>query len=202
MNLVTGIITATGIWVGVIAMLILLGKHKPKQVANRAVKYGGCAMTLLYCTAVFLMLMIYGRSYTHGNRDVWMSFSEMESCVRQSPVEDKLPANLSDVAVIFYRFDCKDCHATFEDLDKVFGDRNDVYFICTRSEQGKELLKRDDGRYKVPEVPYAVYVPSDPNEEPTKLVMYEKINDRIVINSDNVNHVLNLLDQEQVQERE
>lgn len=202
MNLVTGTIVTTAIWIGIIVVLVLLGKNKPKQVANRAVKYGGCAMTLLYCTAVFLMLMIYVRSYTHGNRDVWMSFSEMESCVRQTRVEDKLPANLSDIAVIFYRFDCKDCHATFEDLDRSFGSRNDVYFVCSRSEQGKELLKRDDGRYKVPEVPYAVYIPKDPDEEPTKLVMYEKVNDQIMINSDNVDHILALLDQETVQEEE
>lgn len=191
MNLVIGIIITIAIWIGILATLIILARHQPQQVAKNAVKFGGMAITILSCCAVFLMLMIYGRSYTHGNRDVWMPFSTMEDYVKQTPTESKLPGTLQDVAIIYYRFDCGDCHAVFEDLNNIFGNRRDVYFICTRSEQGKEIRKT----YEVPEVPYAVFIPKDPTQQPEKLVMYEKQGDQIVLHSDNTNRLITLLEQ-------
>jgi hypothetical protein len=73
--------------------------------------------------------------------------------IRYSPIEDELPENLTGYIVIYYRFDCPDCHAVYDELSEQVKDNDKVCWISSRSTQGKALL----ASYPVDEVPSGIY---------------------------------------------
>ena len=96
--------------------------------------------------------------------------------ITQSSYKDQsneLPDDLHGKIIIYYRYDCKDCKDVRSELLAYLAnvDTSDIYFVSSRSEKGKELLKR----YYVLEVPSAIYIYNDPptNAEYVAASLYE-----------------------------
>lgn len=103
------------------------------------------------CTAVFLcggsVLCSYAfmsTALSHGMYDDQITITKAYEGILHSPKEDKLPKDLNDTVVIYYRFGCKECEALFDTLqdeaakfETKTGEK--IYWVSTRSEQGKTL---------------------------------------------------------------
>lgn len=88
--------------------------------------------------------------------------------IHRSPEEDTLPDDLHGKLIIYYRFGCPDCSAVYPELSKRLSEIANVYWISSRSPQGKQLLQS----YPVDEVPSALYVKSDGTY--STIILYEK----------------------------
>lgn len=93
--------------------------------------------------------------YMHGMESTNISYKKVISSIKNSPVESTLPKDPKGCIVVYYRFNCKDCDATYHDIKSEF-EKNDVkvYWVASRSKQGKELLKS----YPVKTVPMGIYI--------------------------------------------
>lgn len=88
--------------------------------------------------------------------------------IHKSPEEDTLPSDIHGKIIIYYRFGCPDCSAVYPELSKKLNEYVDVYWISSRSPQGKELLKS----YPVEEVPSILYVKYDDTH--STAILYKK----------------------------
>ena len=78
----------------------------------------------------------------------------------KSPYETKLPDDFTELAgklVVYYRYDCSLCHDEMKNIQTALKDYP-VYYVCTRSEQGKALREL----YPIDAVPSIVYICNDP----------------------------------------
>lgn len=99
----------------------------------------------------------------HGMYDTSNTVTEVMEYIGKTPIEDTLPDDLTDTLIIYYRFDCEDCHNVYDDLVKEVarfeektGDK--IYWVSTRSDQGKQLRET----YSVASVPSFMYI-KDPD---------------------------------------
>lgn len=105
--------------------------------------------------------------------------------------EDRLPGNLANSIIILYRDDCGDCAAVYPELAAMLKDRNDVYWIKSRSAQGMKF--RED--YPIVAVPAAVYIESDGRTNHTAYLSNVEDGKTIFL-KDKLNRLLELQDQE------
>ena len=111
--------------------------------------------------SIYALLDTYHIAYTHGYRGkLTENASGLWKTIHESPVEDKLPADIADLnqrLILYYRFGCPDCGATFKDISARVENLDGVYWVATRSDQGIKLRET----YPVDEVPSAVYIRKD-----------------------------------------
>lgn len=111
-----------------------------------------------------------------------------------SPVETMLPSDLTELhgkIVIYFRFGCPDCVATHEDMMQALSGvpSQDIYFVSTRSEQGKKL--RDI--YPCPGTPSGMYICNDPaGEQITHILFVKNELDESVFDESAMTHLLDL----------
>lgn len=98
-----------------------------------------------------------------------MSMSELKDLINNSPKESKLPDNIEGAIIIYYRFDCPDCKAIYNDLSQAVADNSNIYWISSRSETGKALLDK----YPVDEVPTGIYIRHDTYNGNVTFTKYE-----------------------------
>lgn len=104
---------------------------------------------------IFAGISLFTISSKHGCREYEKyNIKEIIYSVQHSPKEDRLPKSINDVTVIYYRFGCNDCNELYEELSERFENLSDVYWVATRSEQGKELREQ----YPVESVPSAIFI--------------------------------------------
>lgn len=103
----------------------------------------GVAILLCGGTALGSYLFI-NTALRHGMYDNSITVAEAYESIKHSPREDKLPEDITDTLVIYYRFGCDECEALYDTLkdevkkfEKATGDK--IYWVSTRSEQGKTL---------------------------------------------------------------
>lgn len=120
------------------------------------------------------------------------SIGKIITGIQNSPKEDKLPDDLTGCIIIYYKFGCPDCEAIYTELKEKLSDKPNVYWIASRSIQGKKLL----GSYPVEKVPTGVYIYKNPNKNATSFVqkqLYEKDeNNNTILVNDNLNRLLEL----------
>lgn len=103
--------------------------------------------------------------------------------------EDKLPENYDDLKgklVMYYRFGCPDCNAIYPEWNEMTKNRKDVYWVSTRSEQGKKLLEK----YPIHEVPAGIYIKKDGSY--VAYVLYSKTTGEITFLKDDMQTLLDL----------
>ena len=105
----------------------------------------------------------------HGVFDESTTVSEIVRRLPKTPKESKLPDNPSNIFVIYFKFGCSDCEAVYPELSLQIQNRQDVYFISTRSEQGLKLQEK----YPIDETPTLVYIYPDGNRF-AKFKLYKK----------------------------
>lgn len=123
---------------------------KPSRTASHAMV---CIVMLLFAAIVANMALV-SAALSHGMDDMSSSYAEIIRGLKNSPKEDRLPENLHGTVIIYYRFSCEDCQAVYQDLHETLDGLPDVYFVSTRSEQGKALLEL----YPTSRVPSGIYI--------------------------------------------
>lgn len=104
-------------------------------------------MTIICLTTIFI-------AKQHGLYDYDIKPKDFVSALLNTPKEDNLPDNINDSLILYYRFSCSDCEDIYDDLRLSFLGYDNVYWISSRSEQGKTLMEQ----YPVEQVPAGVYI--------------------------------------------
>lgn len=124
------------------------------------------------CITIFIGSNIIN-AYLHGMYDFNMSFRNMLTHIKLSPLEDKLPSKLQQCIIIYYKFGCADCEGIYDNLKISIQDKENIYWVSSRSEQGKKLREL----YPIDAVPTGVYIYSDSTASAPryiKKVLYER----------------------------
>lgn len=108
------------------------------------------------CITIFIGSNIIN-GYRHGMHDFNMSFHNMLTHIKSSPVEDKLPSDLQQCIIIYYKFGCADCEDIYADLTTSIKGKENIYWVSSRSKQGKKLREL----YPIDMVPTGIYIYSD-----------------------------------------
>lgn len=122
----------------------------------------------------------------HGMYQNHMTWESMISHIEQSPTEDRLPKDLSDTIILYYKFGCEDCENVYTEIQNTFLQNKDIYWISTRSEQGKILRKI----YPIAEVPTGVYITKD--LKPVVCKLYKKTQNKVIFHEENAQLLLSL----------
>lgn len=150
--------------------------------------------TLVYFLALTyttLSCMLFAIAYQHGYREYMkQTVHEIIYSVKHTPIESKLPNDLTNATIIYYRFGCNDCNKIDNQLQEKFKDSPKTYWVATRSKQGKDL--RED--YPIESVPSAVYITEDKKGIVFDLATKTTINEKVStsVNEDNVNTILHM----------
>lgn len=142
-----------------------------------------CFITMFLFVAGFTITMT---ARSHGLYQTNMTWEDMIDNIESSVKEDRLPSDPSNCLIVYYKFGCPDCNAIFKDESQILADVTDIYWISTRSSQGKKLLEQ----YPVDEVPALVYINAD--KQGISKVIYKKQNGKSVIDEDAVNTIIEL----------
>lgn len=120
--------------------------------------------------------------YKADIQSVWKS-------IRNTPTEDLLPDTSEDKLIIYYRFGCSDCELLYHKMEQELQNIPNVYWIATRSEQGKEIRKK----YPVKTVPSGVVI----KDGKTKTrVLYKKNRKDITLNIQNLRELEHAMENE------
>ena len=154
--LIAGTVLALGV------MAITLFAIKNKRVRTAAVLLGS---TLTLCTIG--VLLVYAEATLHGATQEHLSRMPISEVIertfrshRQSGLSDEDAGSLRDCYIIYFKFGCRDCLETYDELQKFLKENEPeapVYYISTESEIGRKLL----GKYGIAEVPGLVYIYPD-----------------------------------------
>lgn len=110
------------------------------------------------CICFFQGIHLTKIAKLHGHESIkTMTIQNIYDNIEKLPIENKLPENLKNKLIIYYKFGCGDCESIHNELQEVLHEYKDVYIIYTRSKQGKELRKT----YPVEKVPSGMYIQSD-----------------------------------------
>lgn len=154
-------------------------------------------ITSVIAIASVLVMITLNASYAvaqkHGAYTRDITIESMYYGISHSPVESTLPETLEPGAIIiYYRFDCPDCHAIYEDLMRATENVDNIYFVSSRSEQGKALIEL----YPVNEVPSGIYLRTytynGAIEFTRKILYYTDANGNVVFDQANFNRLLEL----------
>ena len=141
---------------------------------------------------LILNLINEGYSLQDISKNLNISFKDMMTHIKLSPVEDDLPSNLQQCIIIYYKFGCKDCEEIYIELQSSIEDAPNIYWVSTRSNQGKKLREL----YPIDAVPTGVYIYNDSTSSAPhfiKKILYEYENtEQIHLNKTNLERLLEL----------
>lgn len=148
-----GLIAVTGI------TLFLCLTHKTNKTDKTNRLKNGIRFTSAVIGVAAFAYLIAGiqtimTASSHGMYQNNLSWKTITESIQTTPKEDKLPENLTGCIILYYRFGCSDCEAVYPAMSEFFDEYDDVYWISTRSKQGKTLLET----YPVSHVPTGVYI--------------------------------------------
>ena len=165
-----------------------------ERLEKRAAKRTPMTILSIFMATILMisLLCIYSFADTyytakqHGyNSDLNATASSLWKSIHLSPVEDTVPEDLSQKIIIYYRFGCKDCEATYDTLSKTLSAYSDVYWIASRSPQGKKLLEQ----YPVDQVPTGIYIRADGTY--LAYTLYKSSPDGPIVDSTELNNLIN-----------
>lgn len=194
-NYSTGIIIAILLSVVMFTCIILIEYGIRKQMIQTGTTAPHIPRLIqILLATIFIFSGIYAISgYTtiqtaqeHGMYQKHMTWSKIITSIEHSPKEDKLPENLKNTIILYYKFGCEDCESIYEDQTQAFHELKNVYWISTRSEQGKTLRKT----YPVNKVPSGVYITND--LKPVVCDLTIKSKGKITLHDENVKLLLSL----------
>lgn len=146
----------------------------------------------MICFSALYLLSAHNIIQTAKEHGMYQSFSEITwketiENINHTPVETPVPKDPTNSILIFYRFGCPDCAQTYATCKLYFADATDkVYWVSSRSEQGKKLVKQ----YHITEVPSGVYVRKPQNG--ITYILYRTKNGKAVLDTDAAQTLLNL----------
>lgn len=140
-----------------LSLVSAIGLSVKNKESNQAIK--SASNTLFIVSGIILtMLVLLGSlcfiGKSHGMYEYNLSVPDLITGITHTPKEDTAPNNFKNTCIIYYRFTCDDCEAIYNDLRTTFLGYDNIYWISTRSDQGKKLTEK----YPVTQVPSAVYI--------------------------------------------
>ena len=192
MNLIPMIITVSIIFIVLTAITIVAFIKAKTKVILKVV-----TTTATVICAIFLVYVMVNvkTAFEHGMTEMNISLVEMLDCIKNSPVEDSLPENYNELKgsiIIYYRFDCPDCKAIYNELSQKVKDNLNVYWVSSRTEQGKKALEK----YPVEKVPTGIYIRKEDFGEEinfTAKVLYKADeNEKTVLDEESIDRLLYL----------
>lgn len=139
------------------------------------------AVLLFICS-----LTIWITALDHGMYQYTTDTKSIIESIDSSPVESVLPDDLTNKIILYYRFGCPDCESVYSDLKNGTNGKTGIYWISTRSKQGKALRKK----YPTAEVPSGVYIKSD--DTCTTLMLYDKSTRKTELDKKNLDILLTM----------
>ena len=100
---------------------------------------------------------------------------------------ERIPDDLSGCIIVFYKDTCPDCQATMAEIREALKGTNDVFFLDSQSETGKEIRNQ----YPIHEVPSAIYVHTA-DDNYTMYILYEKTDQGTVTNFEAIDRIIEL----------
>lgn len=181
-----------------IALAIFVGAYKQKGTDKQQknnIKF------LKIWTVVLAVLVVIGCSTIfightatlHGMETYNTNISEAAEGIKNTPRSaSKLPDDTTGSIIIVYKFDCNECKAIYKDLKTTLKDNNNVYWIASTTELGKEIVEE----YGITDVPSGIYVRHNNFNGNVKGTRYKlstkNDNDDIIINETALNRLLYL----------
>ena len=176
---------------------------KKKNIITTSLSFVAFVVILMFGMALISTLQLYNTAKAHGYSKTERNYpiEHIWKSIDLSPAETKLdkqtwkqieesidsktnPECLENKIIIYYRFGCPDCEATFHDLyDKTKNNPN-IYWFASRSKHGKMLMQK----YAVPEVPSGAYINKDRGFAYRQL--YKKVGGKSVIDEDNLDQLI------------
>lgn len=167
---------------------VVLTSAKDVDAAKKTVKAKRIASiaSVLACTVLALAVLtgytewsVMSLARSHGYADGWdQSPASLWEDIEKSPVEDRLPKNMSGSILMYYKFGCEDCNELGEELYATLSSLAPTYRIATRSPTGSKLIKQ----YPVAEVPACVYFRHDGKQ--LYYILYEDGPDGTAVDQD------------------
>lgn len=150
-------------------------------------------LIIFICSFIMVLswLMMQSIAEKHGMTNEMASeikIQDLYSHIKTTPPEDSLPVDTRGIIVLYYRFDCPDCATIFPELQRVVQDRNDVYWVSTRSKQGQTLREK----FPVEEVPSAIYIKQDGKHFIKKILLNIDENGKETLDTENLNRLFKL----------
>lgn len=145
--------------ISIVITCIMLIRHVPASIPSKPLIFASSVSIVLAIIAFGAALTVKA-GISHGVYSPNTSLIEILEKLPKTFKESKLPednSELSDKIIIYFRFGCHDCESIYQDLTLAMKDTPDVYYISTRSEQGKQLMEK----YPVDETPSLVYIYPD-----------------------------------------
>lgn len=150
-------------------------------------------LTMIFCLSVSLIGFLYTASvtslaitaYQHGMYQTNLNIKDIQKAINASPIQSKLPNDLKNNLIIYYKFGCHDCESIYNELSDTLKNTQ-VYWISVKSNTGKKLLDK----YPVSDVPAGLYITNN-NTGVTK-TLSKSINNQTILDLDNLNYLLDL----------
>ena len=147
--------------------------------------------SILVYLSIYGLLSAYQTAKQHGYQDgLTVNAESLWRGIHNSPEESKLPENpdeLKQSLIIYYRFGCRDCEAHYQAIKTAVQPYTNVYWISSRSEQGKQLRET----YPVEAVPTGVYITKDGTG--LTYVLYTQLQNQTRLNEDELQSMLKAL---------
>lgn len=167
---------------------VVLASAKDVDAARRTVKAKRAAsvVSIMACAVLALAILTgyaewstMSLARSHGYADGWdQSPASLWEDIEKSPVEDRLPRDMSGSILMYYKFGCEDCNELGEELYAALSSLAPTYRIATRSPTGRKLIEQ----YPVAEVPACVYFRHDGRQ--LYYILYEDGPDGTAVDQD------------------
>ena len=112
-----------------------------------------CGYVLIVAFVCLSFASVYMTAQAHGMYKLNTGMTKMTEYNKLTPNESILPEDYHNRLIIYYRYDCKDCHDTYHEICEYLKEKNiEPLWVSTRSKQGKELMET----YPPSEVPTGI----------------------------------------------
>ena len=162
-----------------------LQKTAAKRKWLTAISIVTATFIMLSALTIFAIVDTYTTAKKHAYMgDLNVTASSLWRGINGSPIESELPENLSKAIVIYYRFGCPDCEATYPTLSKTLSAYTDVYWVSSRSDQGVALKEK----YPIEVVPTGIYIKDDGTY--LTYILYQSTADGPVLDTTELQHLI------------
>lgn len=139
--IVTAFLFLYGIW-----LLLYNAVHKPENNAQERTSFRRriIAPLLIFCPIPFLLpgLIATGHGVRIQDLDWKTTMRQIIEYNNNTPTADfMIPNDAKGALIIYYRYECDDCHAVYKDLEKELLGEDNVYWVASRSHLGKTMRK-------------------------------------------------------------
>ncbi len=184
----------------VLLMIIRNRNRKPTNQSKSMYRSLICILCVVYALSGLLFSISVYFSHKAIKYGAFGNFEEVETISSVLKNTDKgfiesdnIPEDLHGSIIIYFKYGCPDCSGIHDALLQAVASHpdNKIYFVSSRSEFGKELLKT----YGVDAVPSGIYIPKNSTDLYHIEVLYNldhKPGEPVIFMSENFETLINM----------